>query len=49
MPFIKATHVIIEYGDPIYPKELPRSEQKFLGKQVQEIITNTLKKNAIQS
>jgi 1-acyl-sn-glycerol-3-phosphate acyltransferase len=46
MPFIRSTHVTIEYGTPIYPKELPREQQKFLGQYVQGIIETTLKKNA---
>ena len=37
----------IEYGAPIYPKELSREEQKFIGKHVQELMTETLKKNAL--
>lgn len=45
LPFIKRTQVIIEYGKPIYPKELSREEQKFLGKHVQGIILETLKRN----
>ena len=44
-PFVKAVPVIIEYGAPIYPKDLPREEQKFIGKYVQSLITDTLKKN----
>jgi 1-acyl-sn-glycerol-3-phosphate acyltransferase len=46
MPFIKATHVTVEFGTPIYPKELPREQQKFLGQYVQGLIEETLKKNA---
>ena len=45
MPFVKATHVVIEYGKPIYPKELSREELKFLGKKTQEIIHEMLVKN----
>lgn len=45
-PRIKSVPVTIEYGAPIYPKELSKEEQKFLGKHVQEIILETLKKNA---
>lgn len=44
-PFIKATHVVLEYGTPIYPKELSREELKFLGKKTQEIIQEMLIKN----
>lgn len=45
-PRIKPVPVTIEYGEPIYPKELPREEQKFLGRHVQELILDTLKRNA---
>ena len=44
-PRIRPAHVIIEYGKPIYPKELSREDQKFIGKYVQNIIEETLKKN----
>lgn len=44
-PRIKPASVVIEYGTPIYPKELSREEQKFLGKQVQEQIRGMLEKN----
>ena len=30
-PFIKKTHVILEYGKPIYPKELDKDEKKRIG------------------
>lgn len=46
LPLIRSTHVTIEYGAPIYPKELPREQQKFIGQYVQGIMTETLKKNA---
>ena len=45
VPWIKKTHVIIEYGKPIYPKELDKEKQKFLGQHVQSIIKETLAKN----
>lgn len=45
-PWIHSAHVIIEYGKPIYPKELTKEQQKFLGSYVQEIIRETLAKNA---
>ena len=47
LPRIVPTHVTIEYGAPIYPNELSREEQKFIGKHVQELMTETLKKNAL--
>ena len=31
IPFIKKTHVILEYGKPIYPKELDKDEKKRIG------------------
>jgi 1-acyl-sn-glycerol-3-phosphate acyltransferase len=46
MPWIRSAHVVIEYGMPIYPKDLPKDQQKFLGAYVQEIIRQTLDKNA---
>ena len=45
-PWIHSTHAVIEYGKPIYPKELPKDQQKFLGAYVQEIIRQTLERNA---
>lgn len=29
-PKIKKTHVVIEYGEPVYPKELPKEDKKRL-------------------
>ena len=44
-PKIKKTHVVLEYGEPIYPKDLPKEQKKFLGAHCQEIIQNTISKN----
>lgn len=44
-PKIKPVKVVVEYGKPIYPTELSREEQKFLGKYTQNIILGMLKKN----
>ncbi len=44
-PRIKKTHVIIEYGKPIYIKELPKEQQKKLAPYVQEIIMETYNRN----
>ena len=44
-PFIKRAHVIIEYGKPVCPKELPRENQKHLGEYVSNIIMETYNKN----
>ena len=46
MPRLKKTHVIIEYGTPIYPVELTREELKTLGVTCQQIIQDTINKNA---
>lgn len=46
IPRIKKTHVILEYGTPIYPKELDREELKHLGATCQKIIQNTINENA---
>lgn len=45
IPWVKKTHVIIEYGKPIYPKQLEKEQQKALGNYVQNIIRETLAKN----
>lgn len=46
LPRVKKTHVIVEYGKPIYPKDLTRDEQKVIGATCQKIIEETIKKNA---
>jgi len=46
LPRLKKTHVILEYGKPIYPKELDKEAQKHLGNVCQNIIQETIKKNA---
>lgn len=45
-PRIKKTHVILEYGTPIYPKELDKETQKHLGSYCRDIIQETIQKNA---
>lgn len=44
-PKIRPANVVIEYGKPIYPKELSREEQKFIGKYTQDVIREMLVKN----
>lgn len=44
-PRIKKTHVIIEYGKPIYTKDLNREQKKQLSQNCQKIIEDTIKKN----
>ena len=45
-PKLTKTHVVLEFGTPIYPKDLTRDEQKVIGATCQQIIRDTLKKNA---
>ena len=44
-PRIKSSHVIVEFGKPIYIKDLEKEERKFLGAHVQGVIKETLDKN----
>ncbi|MDY3997485.1 MAG: 1-acyl-sn-glycerol-3-phosphate acyltransferase, partial [Dorea longicatena] len=39
------THVILEYGKPIYPKELDKDEKKRIGEYCSNIISETIHKN----
>lgn len=45
-PRIKKTHVILEYGKPIYPVDLEKDVRKHLGTYCQEIIQETINRNA---
>jgi 1-acyl-sn-glycerol-3-phosphate acyltransferase len=45
MPYVKASKVIIEFGQPIDIKALPKEERKHIGAQVQNIIADMLKEN----
>lgn len=45
IPNVKPTHVILEYGKPIYPKELPKEDRKSLGRITQNAIQEMLDKN----
>ncbi len=46
IPKFKKTKVVIEYGKPIYPKDLSREEQKVIGATCQKIIEETIHRNA---
>lgn len=46
MPRIKKVHVILEYGDPIYPNQLDPEKKKRIGAYVQNIVQETINKNA---
>lgn len=45
-PFIKSTHVILEYGTPIYLNELDKDTKKKIGAHCHDIIEEMLIKNA---
>ena len=45
IPWIRRTHIIIEYGKPVYPNQLEKQDQKHLGRYVQNIVKQTLDKN----
>lgn len=45
LPFVKKTHVILEYGKPIYPKDMDREQKKHLAEYCQNIIQDTINKN----
>ena len=44
-PKIKSTHVVLEYGKPIYVKDLSREDQKHLGAYTQNLLHDMLEKN----
>lgn len=44
-PRIRKTHVVIEYGTPIYPSQLDKETKKHLGEYCQSIIQETINKN----
>ena len=45
-PFIRKTHVVLEYGEPIYPNTLDKEAKKQLGTYCHYLIEATIKKNA---
>lgn len=47
LPIIRPCKVIVEYGTPIYPKELTKEEQKFLGAYTQQKIQQMLDQHQI--
>ena len=46
LPKIKKTHVVIEYGKPIYPDQLDKETKKHIGEYVEKVISDTIRKNA---
>ena len=47
MPFVRPCKVIVEYGAPVYPKELSKEDQKFLGTYTQKKIQEMLDQHHI--
>lgn len=45
LPWVKKSHVIIHYGIPVYPKDLPSETKKFLGAYIRDIIAGMLKED----
>ena len=45
-PLLRKAHVIVEYGKPIYPNQLGKDELKNIGAYCQNIIQETINKNA---
>lgn len=45
-PVVKKAHVVIEYGDPIYPDRLDKDTKRHIGEYVENIIKETIRKNA---
>lgn len=45
-PLLKKAHIIVEYGKPIYPNQLGKDELKNIGAYCQNIIQETINKNA---
>lgn len=46
IPKIRKTHVVIEYGKPIYPDTLDRETKRHIGDYVENIIKETIQRNA---
>ena len=46
LPKIKKTHVVVEYGKPIYPDQLDKETKNHIGDDVENIIRETIHKNA---
>ena len=47
MPFVRPCKVIVEYGAPVYPKELSKEDQKFMGAYTQKKIQEMLDQHHI--
>jgi 1-acyl-sn-glycerol-3-phosphate acyltransferase len=45
-PFVRKTHVVVEFGKPIYPNEMTPEDKKHIGAYLQNIIHETINKNS---
>lgn len=45
LPWITGGKVLIEYGEPIYPEQLEKEQQKHLGEYVRNIVADMYEKN----
>lgn len=45
LPFIRKTHIVLEYGKPIYMKDMDKETKKHIGEYCQNIIQETINKN----
>ncbi|ABX44134.1 lysophospholipid acyltransferase family protein [Lachnoclostridium phytofermentans] len=44
-PWVKKATVVIHYGNPIYPNDLPKEERKFIGNHVRDVISSMLEED----
>ena len=44
-PLVRRTHVVLEYGEPIYVSDLDPAQRKHMGAHVQKILEDTIRKN----
>lgn len=45
MPWVRSTHVVIEYGEPIDPSAFSKADQKKIGTHVRDIMTEMIERN----
>lgn len=45
-PWVRKTHVVLEFGEPIYQEDIPADKKRAVGAYVREIISETIEKNA---
>ena len=44
-PWIRKTKAVVEFGEPVYPDDIPKEMKKQVGARVSEIITEMVQKN----